>query len=119
MPTRPLRTRFVPQPRSVVDLLSAALAFLPFAATGCAPSYRPPGAAASPSMLAEGDIQERLNRQPAAPFPARLATARIQAPGYRSMGADSYGQGRYSVVTAREVEKDEHFQRVAKLPMIA
>jgi hypothetical protein len=85
---------------------------------GCA-SYATPGGPAPLSKLADADINAAMARQPTAHFPANLAIVRVQAPGYRSCTADSYGHGRYSVVTTRDVEKDEHFQRLQKLPMVA
>ncbi|MCF6194305.1 MAG: hypothetical protein L3J46_08240, partial [Kangiellaceae bacterium] len=40
---------------------------------------------------------------------------RIQASGYQSFRQSSFGQGRYSVVTVREVESEQDFQRMLKL----
>lgn len=88
--------------------------------TGCA-SYTTPGAGISMQSLAraDGDIAARMTRQAAAPFPARLAVARVQAAGYSSYRQTSYGRGAYSVVTSRDTETEADFQRLAKLPMIA
>lgn len=86
---------------------------------GCSQSYVTPGKGAAMSRMTEGDIQAQYDRSPASPFPARVAVARIQAPGYRSYRCESYGRGEYSVVTARDIEKDEHFDRLKKQPMIA
>ena len=63
-------------------------------------------------------INRMLDRQPLAQFPASLAVVRVQAPGYRSYRCESYGRGRYSVVTTRDIETDEHFQRLQTLPQI-
>lgn len=91
---------------------------------GCGTSYVTPGAGADLSSLTgasltEGDIQKILNRKPASPFPAHLAIVRIQAPGYRCYRFESYGRGRYSVVTTKDIETDEHFDKLVRLPMIS
>jgi hypothetical protein len=89
-----------------------------FSLTGCA-TYVTPGGGAVLSSLTESDVQEVLNRKPASPFPARLAVVRIQAPDYYSYRCESYGHGRYSVVTTRDIETDEHFRKLERLPMIS
>ena len=89
------------------------------AAFGCASTYVTPAGGVSPSSLTPPNIQTLYDRQPASPFPARLAFARVQSNGYRSYTRDSYGRGSYSVVTTREVETDEQMQRIAALPMVA
>ncbi|MHC4260810.1 MAG: hypothetical protein ACYSTF_10450 [Planctomycetota bacterium] len=99
------------------------LAMMILALMGCGASYVTPGAGADLSTLAgasltDKDIQKVLDRKPVAPFPAHLATVRIQAPYYRSYMTDSYGSGRYSVVTVKEIETDKHFEQLARLPMI-
>ena len=99
-------------------------------AAGCA-SYAAPGGAADlgvmgvqPQLAADRatqtdpTLQERFDRKPLAKFPAAIAVVRVQAPGYRSRTAASFGDGAYSVVTTRDVEKDEQFDRLAKLDMI-
>lgn len=48
-----------------------------------------------------------------------MAVVRVQSPEYFTRTTSSYGSGRYSVVTTRDVEKEESIQRIAKLPMIA
>ncbi|MGD8914931.1 MAG: hypothetical protein PVI97_18655 [Candidatus Thiodiazotropha sp.] len=85
---------------------------------GCA-SYTTPGGSVQLSKLAESDITELMSIQPAASFPANISVARIQAPGYQSYKVSSFGTGRYSVVTTREVESEEDFERLSKLPNIA
>lgn len=102
--------------RLVSTLAAGALAIF---VAGCSQSYVTPGKGAAMSRMTEGDIQAQYDREPASPFPARLAVARIQAPGYRSYRCESYGRGDYSVVTAHDIEKDEHFERLKKQPMVA
>jgi hypothetical protein len=86
----------------------------------CASSYMTPARGVSMATLADTDedIRERMLREPATPFPARMATVRVQAPRYRSNSTESYGYGRYSVVTTREIERDEDFLRLGQLPKI-
>lgn len=87
---------------------------------GCA-TYQTPGAGVSMRQLSRGDedIAEVMKREPTAAFPARIAIARVEAPGYYTRGAQCYGRGRMCLVTAHEVEKDEDYERVAHLPMVA
>ncbi|MEL7022740.1 MAG: hypothetical protein AAGL69_03270 [Pseudomonadota bacterium] len=86
--------------------------------SGCA-SYTTPGGPAVISELASADINALMKKQPAASFPARIAVVRVQAPGYQSFERQGYGQGRYSVVLAREVESDDAFSRLASLDGVA
>jgi hypothetical protein len=69
--------------------------------------------------LADTDINDLLTRKPTARFPANLAVARVQAPDYASHRNTSYGTGRYSVVTTRDVEGDDEFGRIEAMPMVA
>src|SRR6266571_918064 len=92
-----------------------------FTAAGCA-TYTTPGAGVSVGNLsqADADIGEILKREPAAPFPARVAVARVQAPGYSSRSNSScYGTGQFCVLTTRDIESDQDFQRIAMLPMVS
>lgn len=66
----------------------------------------------------EADIRERMTRQPAAEFPARVAVARVQDNGYRSYRHDSYGQGAFSIVMTRDPAETEGLDRLKNLPMI-
>ena len=85
---------------------------------GCA-SYTTPGGGVQLSSLADADINEILSKQPVAPFPANISVARVQASGYQSYGLSSFGTGRYSVVTTREVESEEDFEKLSRLPQVA
>jgi hypothetical protein len=42
----------------------------------------------------------------------------VQAPGYQSDSAQSYGEGNYCVITTRDVESEKDWKRLAKLPMV-
>lgn len=89
-------------------------------AAGCA-TYTTPGAGLNLKTFAntEPGIEARMNVEPAVVFPARLAVARVQAPGYASRSAMCYGTGRYCVVTARDIETDESQKRLSGLPLVA
>lgn len=95
-------------------------ALSPMLLWGCGQSYTTPARGVSMATLtnADQDIRERMLRKPASPFPARLAMVRVQAPGYRSYRAESFGSGRYSIVSARDIEHDDDMQRLKSLPMI-
>ena len=87
--------------------------------SGCTPvSYVTPGGSVKLSSLADADINHVMAKTPVAQFPVNLAVARVQASGYRSANNESYGSGRYSVVTSRDVEKEEDFERIGNMPMI-
>lgn len=85
---------------------------------GCA-SYTTPGGSVELSALADDSINELMSKKPAALFPANIAVARVQAPKYQSYRIDSFGTGRYSVVTAREVETEEDFIQLGRMPNVA
>lgn len=94
---------------------------------GCA-TYVTPGAAAdfhamgiskaTADNLSDMDVEMAMNRKPAAAFPTAIVLVRLQGDSYRSATTSGYGRGRYTVVTTREVEKDEDVSRLEKLPMI-
>jgi hypothetical protein len=87
---------------------------------GCSQGYVTPGGAVAISSLQEDkDIAERMKREPAAPFPARIAVVRVQANQYRSYSSEGYGEGRYCVLTTRDIERDEDWQRLEKMPNVA
>ena len=86
---------------------------------GCRATYVTPGGAANLHLIREADIRERFETKPAAKWPVHLALVRVQASGYYSHSAVSYGEGAYSLVTARDVETDEHFKTVESLPQVA
>lgn len=111
-------------------LVFASATLLCAGLAGCA-AYTAPGGPAdlgvmgvTPQLAADREkqtgytMQEKFDRKPLARFPAAVAVARVQASGYRSRTASSHGYGAYSVVTTRDVETDEQFQRLAGLPMV-
>ncbi len=110
-------------------IASVASTFALVFIAGCASSYSTPGARAdfqalgiTPEeslLLTDGDIQHAMDRKPLAHFPANIAVVRVQGSGYRSYTNDGYGSGRITVVTTRDVETDEQFARLHKLPMVS
>ena len=87
-------------------------------ACGCA-HYKTPGGGVSIPAITDSTIAEALKRQPAAQFPAHVIVARVQAAGYESSSGRGYGNGRYSVLTTRDIETEEDFTALASLPGIA
>ena len=85
---------------------------------GCA-SYVTPGAPVSLEGVNGEDVANALSRQPAAPFPARLALVRVQAPNYQSYSTDGRGDGSYSVVTTRELIDQEALGSLTEWPAVA
>jgi hypothetical protein len=108
----------------IVTLLTAPILFV----GGCA-SYVTPGRGADMAALGvtpemrnqqtDDTIAQSLGKRPLAQFPAGIAAARVQAPGYRSETAQSWGTGRYSIVTTRDVETPEQLARLEKLPLVS
>jgi hypothetical protein len=86
--------------------------------TGCSTHYTTPAGGVSVAELADEDIEELYKREPASPFPARLAVVRVQDSGYTSKTSHGYGSGRYTIVTTRDIESDEDFKLIQELPMI-
>jgi hypothetical protein len=85
------------------------------AVAGACASYRVPGRGADFALFAPRSAAP----QPAAQFPATLALVRVQASGYDSLSVHRRaGDGRYSIVTVRDVEQAEDFERLAKLPQV-
>jgi len=101
-------------------LFAACLAAAALLASGCA-TYTTPGAGMSLQELARADtdIAELMKAEPAAVFPARIAVARVQASGYYSHGNTCYGTGRYCVVTTRDIEPEDSYDKLAKLPLVS
>jgi hypothetical protein len=86
---------------------------------GCASSYLSPGAGISPLQAQESDLGRVERPRPTVSFPAAVAVARIQASGYRSYTTEGFGSGQLSVVTNREIERDQDIGRLARMPGVA
>lgn len=109
--------------------LIALLIVTSFAGVGCA-SYVTPGRGADLRAIAPeagpggsggpttDPIAQAFNRQPTAKFPAGVAVARVQAAGYTSPTAKGWGNGRYSLVTTRDIEKPEQLDAVKSWPQL-
>jgi hypothetical protein len=87
--------------------------------SGCS-TYQTPGAGFNVGNLskADEDIATLMKREPAAPFPARVALARVQASGYYSRNNQCYGRGQFCVVTTRDIETEQDLERLTQLPMV-
>ena len=102
----------------------ALIILLAFILSGCSVSYRTPGAGANVEQLfstADEDIQKIVARQPESPLPANLVVLRLQDSYYRSYSCRGgyVDRGNYSVITTRDIEKDEDFQRIRNFPQVA
>jgi hypothetical protein len=101
-------------PRALLILFLALLSV-----SGCS-TYTTPGAGVSmPQLRDGGEMAEFYQRQPEARFPAVVAVVRVQDRGYCSYTACAHGSGRFTVLNTRDIESEEDFQRVARLPMIS
>ena len=96
-------------------LLIAGMAAL----LGACSTYTTPGAGVPLGAITDGDISEAMSRQPAAAFPARMAVARIASTGYRSHSNYAVGSGAFGIVTTRDIETDESFERLGRMPGVA
>ena len=99
----------------ILVMAAAGIALL----SGCA-TYIPPSGRADLGAISSSSMQESFAAKPAAGFPASIAVVRVQASQYHSYFTEReggvYGEGRYSVITVKEVEDDADFERLAKLP---
>jgi hypothetical protein len=59
------------------------------------------------------------HREPLANFPANIVYVRVQEPGYKSYTTEGKGIGAFSVVFARDVEKDEDWEGLNRLVDVA
>jgi hypothetical protein len=94
------------------------LAVIAIAVGGCATNYVTPAAGVSIAEFTDEDMQSFYERQPVSPFPANIAILRVQDAGYVTKTSHGYGHGRYTVVTTRDIESDEAFNKVRNLPLV-
>lgn len=94
-------------------LLATAVIF----SAGCA-SYVTPGSGVSLVEIADEDLREHFETEPTSPFPANIAIVRIQDSGYNTQTVHGYGNGRYTVITTRDVESDDAIETIVKLPLV-
>ncbi|MDH3445798.1 MAG: hypothetical protein OEN50_17880, partial [Deltaproteobacteria bacterium] len=99
------------------------LAAIVILVSGCGATYIPPGAKADLQVFAPPDIQSGFAAKPTNPFPASIATVRVQAPTYSNyypqQRGGNYGSGRYSVILTKEADEDSQMERMSKLPEVA
>lgn len=94
------------------------LCLLPLFFTGCAVHYTTPGGGVSIAEIDNQEIKDFYSREPASTFPARMAIIRVQDRGYVSETNSGYGNGKFSVVTTRDIETDDDFQKIRDLPSV-
>lgn len=89
--------------------------------SGCA-TYIPPSGRADLAVLTSTSMQESFSAKPATGFPVSIAAVRVQGPNYRNYNTEReggvYGQGRFTIITTKEVEENADLERIAKLPDI-
>jgi hypothetical protein len=75
------------------------------------------------NAVAPASVRAGFDAKPAATFPVGIAAVRIQAPSYTNYyvqhNGGIFGGGRYTVITAHEVEEQAQFDRVAALPEVS
>ncbi len=108
--------------------LAAACSLLVALFLGACSTYVTPGRAADFRALGitkeaaakqtDFSIGDKLDKRPLASFPASIAVARVQGSGYYSYSERAFGSGRFSVVTARTVETEEHLKVITSLPLV-
>ncbi|NOX69503.1 MAG: hypothetical protein GXP15_09980 [Gammaproteobacteria bacterium] len=81
--------------------------------SACA-SYTTPGGPVDLTGIQSVEIRELMSREAAAGFPALVAFARVQSPGYESLTAETYGNGSYVVVTNRELMSDARIEEISR-----
>ncbi len=82
---------------------------------GCGQHYMTPGGGVSMLEITDADLKTYYETRPAAAFPASIAVVRVQDSGYQSRSHHGYGHGRYTVITTRDIETDEHFEKLQSL----
>ncbi len=98
---------------------STMVLLLALALTACGQHYVTPGGGVALLEITDDDLKSYYETRPTAPFPTSIAVVRVQDSGYRSLSLHGYGQGRFSVVTTRDIETDESYEKLAKLPLVA
>lgn len=88
------------------------------ALSGCAATYTTPAGGVSLAEIGNTDLRRHFAAEPASQFPANIAVARLQEGGYYSFSNRGYGNGRYSVVTTRDIETDEAYEDLGGLPLV-
>lgn len=105
----------------VVTKTGTFLILLSFLFSACS-TYIPPGPKADMQVFAPADIQAGFDIKASNPFPGSLAVVRVQAPKYTNYylkhHGGIHGEGRYTVILAKEAGEDLQMDRLAALPEI-
>lgn len=99
----------------IICLLIPCLVVLSLAS--CA-TYTTPGRPADLGTFTNPKVKKAYVPRPAMRFPANIAVVRVQEGGYRSHTDKGHGQGAYSVVTTRDIEREGDVDKLQKLPGI-
>lgn len=112
----------------MADRLSRPLLLLLVAfVSGCATNYTTPGHGAEMQLfgaardqLSDSSVVQLIERRPLATLPASIAFVRVQAPGYSSETAQSWGRGAYSIITDRDIQNEDTVlgELRAKMPKV-
>lgn len=99
--------------------------------SGCVSRYTTPGAPADfralgitaqeADAITDDSIAERLNRRPAASFPANIAVVRVQDGGYRTYSMSTSDYVKYenvTIINRRDVEDEVDMAAIRALPRI-
>lgn len=81
-------------------------------------TYTTPGRPADLGTFTNPKVKKAYMPRPAMRFPANIAVVRVQEGGYRAHNDKGYGQGAYSVVTSRDIEREEDVKKLQNLPGI-
>ena len=68
------------------------------------------------ATMTDRDLRQFYERQPVSPFPANIAIVRVQDSGYASHSYHGYGGGRFSIITTRNVEGEDAYENLIRLP---
>jgi len=92
-------------------------------AWGCASAYLPPSGRADLKGITSLSMQDSFAAEPTAQFPTGIAVVRVQTSRYQNYHTRHHGgvhgEGRFSVVTTREVEADLDIERIQSLQGVA
>lgn len=101
----------------VLVLLQAGCQGVSYATPGAPADFRALGITPKQAeSMTDWEVAQRLERKPAASFPAAIAVVRVQGAGYTSRTSKGVGSGAYTVVTARDAEGETDAARLAALP---
>ncbi len=102
----------ITHPRLLIPLVLA------LGLSSCA-TYTTPGRPADLTLFTEPKARKAYTARPAIRFPANIAIVRVQEGGYVSAQGRAHGQGAYSVVTKRDIEKEKDVDALSQLPGLA